>query len=255
MTRRRGSGALNDSSSLLPVPPSRSTRGPRLADLPPASRPREKLVARGVGALSQAELLALLLGGGTHREHVLALATRLIRQHSLDGLCRLDLPGWVAIDGIGTARAGRVLAGLELGRRAVAAAEKDQASISTPAAAWQQVRDLGSERREHLVGLYLDGRNRLLARETLSVGSLNTTRTHPREILEPALRHLALGFILAHNHPGGSCEPSSEDLEFTRGIGRAAMLLDIGFYDHLVVTRRGFTSLRERGLMPAGGTW
>ncbi len=255
MTRRRGSGALNDSTSLQVAPRSRSARGPRLADLPPASRPREKLTARGASALSQAELLALLLGGGTPREHVLALATRLIRRHSLDGLCRLELSEWVAIDGIGTARAGRVLAGLELGRRAVAASQQDQASISTPVAAWQQVRDLGSERREHLVGLYLDGRNRLLARETLSMGSLNTTRTHPREILEPALRHLSLGFILAHNHPGGSSEPSPEDLEFTRGIGRAAMLLDIGFYDHLVVTRRGFTSMRERGLMPADGTW
>jgi DNA repair protein RadC len=117
------------------------------------------------------------------------------------------------------------------------------------------VRDLVRARKEHLVGLYLDGQNRLLARETLSIGSLNTTRTHPREILEPALRHLALGFILAHNHPSGAASPSTEDVEFTRGIARAAALMDVGFYDHLVVARSGFSSLKEQGLMDAGGSW
>ena len=115
------------------------------------------------------------------------------------------------------------------------------------------VRDLGKARKEHLVGLYLDAQNRLLARETLSIGSLNTTRTHPREILEPALRHLAVGFILAHNHPSGSLTPSGDDIGFTRGVTRAATLMDIGFYDHLVISRRGYVSLRERGLMEEGG--
>lgn len=254
MTRRRSSGVLNEQSAVPARPPERGARGPRLADLPPAARPREKLLARGARALTHAELLALLLGSGTRQEHVVAMATRLLRHHPLDGLAGLETAHLLAQAGIGPARAARVLAGLELGRRATTAVE-DPVQVSAPGAAWQQVRDLGLSRREHLVGLYLDGRNRLLARETLSVGSLNTTRTHPREILEPALRHLALGFILAHNHPGGSAEPSPEDLAFTRGIGRAALVLDIGFYDHLVITRRGYTSLRERGLMPADGSW
>jgi DNA repair protein RadC len=254
MTRRRPSGVLNEPSAAPDGPRERGARGPRLADLPPAARPREKLLARGARSLTHAELLALLLGSGTRREHVVAMATRLLRHHPLDGLAGLEIDHLLAQAGIGPARAARVLAGLELGRRATAALE-DPVPVSTPGEAWQQVRDLGLSRREHLVGLYLDGRNRLLARETLSVGSLNTTRTHPREILEPALRHLALGFILAHNHPGGSAEPSPEDLAFTRGIGRAALVLDIGFYDHLVITRRGYTSLRERGLMPADGSW
>ena len=81
------------------------------------------------------------------------------------------------------------------------------------------------------------------------MGTLNTTRTHPREILHPAVVHFALGFILCHNHPSGCLEPSPEDLEFTRAVARAGELMGIELYDHLIVTRRGYTSLRERGLM------
>ena len=111
------------------------------------------------------------------------------------------------------------------------------------------MKDLGGARKEHLVGLYLDAQNGLLKRETLSIGSLNTTRTHPREILYPAILHLALGFILIHNHPSGCLEPSEEDVEFTRSVRRAAEVMGIELYDHLVVASTRYTSLRERGLL------
>jgi DNA repair protein RadC len=257
VNRRRFSGDLRqrpDPATEPALAQRQEARGPRLTDLPPAARPREKLLSRGAAALSHAELVALLLGSGTRTEHVVALATRLLRRHPLDDLAQVDASRLMDQAGIGPAGVARIMAGLELGRRASIAVD-DLVQVTSPADAWLQLRDLGVARRERLVGLYLDGRNRLLARETLSVGSLNTTRTHPREILEPALRHLALGFILAHNHPGGSPEPSPEDLAFTRGIGRAARVLDLGFYDHLVITRKGYTSLRERGLMPADGSW
>jgi DNA repair protein RadC len=226
-----------------------------MAEMLPATRPREKLMGRGLAVLSDTDLLALLLGGGTRAESVLHLAARLLRRHSLRGLLSMSLAQWLGVRGIGPARAARVLAGLELGRRAAALETDEPPRICTPGEAFRQVRDLARVRKEHLVGLYLDGQNRLLARETLSIGSLNTTRTHPREILEPALRHLALGFILAHNHPSGVPGPSAEDVEFTRGIARAAALMDIGFYDHLVIARRGYVSLKEQGLMDVGGSW
>ena len=106
------------------------------------------------------------------------------------------------------------------------------------------------------MALYLDAQNRLIARETLSVGSLNTTRTHPREIFEPALRHLAASFILAHNHPSGSLVPSRDDVAFTRAVLRASEIMDFGFLDHLVITASGYVSLRERGLMEGEeGSW
>ena len=108
-------------------------------------------------------------------------------------------------------------------------------------------RDLAHAKKEHLLGLYLDAQNGLIHRETISVGSLNTTRTHPREILYPAIAHLALGFILVHNHPSGSLDPSDEDVAFTRAVHRAGETVGIELYDHLIVAKGGFTSLRERG--------
>ena len=121
--------------------------------------------------------------------------------------------------------------------------------LTKPKEVYEQVKGIASAKKEHLVGLYLDAQNGLLHTETISIGSLNTTRTHPREILHPAIQHLALGFILAHNHPSGCLEPSPEDLEFTRGVRKAGEVMGIELYDHLVVSRNGFTSMRERGML------
>jgi DNA repair protein RadC len=102
---------------------------------------------------------------------------------------------------------------------------------------------------EQLVGLYLDARNGVISMEVLSKGSLNTTRTNPREILRPAVMASALGFVLVHNHPSGNLEPSAEDVEFTSGVRRAGELLGVELYDHLILTWDGFTSMRERGIV------
>lgn len=120
--------------------------------------------------------------------------------------------------------------------------------VTRPREAYEALGYLRSARKEHLVGLYLDAANGVIARETISIGGLNTTLTHPREILFPAITNLALGFILAHNHPSGGVEPSDEDITFTRAVHRAGELLGIELYDHLIVARDGFTSLRERGV-------
>jgi DNA repair protein RadC len=106
---------------------------------------------------------------------------------------------------------------------------------------------LGRAHKEHLVGLYLNAANRLIQMETISVGSLNMNRTHAREILYPAISNLCFGFILAHNHPSGTLDPSDEDVVFTRAIHRAGEILGIDLLDHVIITRDGFTSMRERG--------
>ena len=138
---------------------------------------------------------------------------------------------------------------MELARRCYDLELREPVAVSRPREAYERVRDITRGKQEQLVGLYLDAQNKLIVRRTISVGSLNTTRSHPREILYPAIQHLACGFILAHNHPSGCLEPSPEDIEFTRAIKRAGELMGIELYDHLIVTRDGFTSLRERGLM------
>ncbi len=214
-----------------------------------AARPREKMLERGPRALAHGELLALVLGGGHRGGTALEIASRLLRVHGLAGLSGLEPPAARTIPGLGPASAARLLAAFELGRRVHASAGEERPRISRPRAAYDQVRELGRAKKEHLVGLYLDAQNGLLHRETISIGSLNTTRTHPREILYPAVQHLALGFVLAHNHPSGCLEPSPEDVEFTRAVQRAGELMGIELYDHLIVAGRRYVSLRERGVL------
>jgi len=219
-----------------------------LGTLPRRHRPREKAFTHGVAALGTTELLALLLGNGTAKSSVFETAERLARRHGIKGLKRLSLAEWTSEPGVGPALAARLASAFELGRRGTGEGDVEaRARITRPKEAWALTRDLSRAKKEHLVGLYLDAQNGLIHRETISVGSLNTTRSHPREILYPAIAHLALGFILVHNHPSGSLDPSDEDVAFTRAVHRAAETVGIEMYDHLIVAKGGFTSLRERG--------
>ncbi len=205
---------------------------------------RKKLQSRGAKALATTELVALILGTNAKRG-----AQRLLRRHGLAGVEGLSLDALRATPNVGHAGAARLVAAIELHRRLSRKRSLENHKFNRPRDVFREVRDLTRARKEHLVGLYLDAQNGLLLRETISMGSLNTTRTHPREILFPAVQHGALGFILAHNHPSGCLEPSPEDLEFTRAVARAGELMGIELYDHLVVSAEGYTSLRERGLL------
>ncbi len=187
----------------------------------PATRPdpKDKLNRLGAHALSSTDLLSIVLGSSTAAE-------ALLRRHGLGGLTRLPKDKWRQQRGIGVAGAARMSAVFELGRRAYRTdADRERPKVSRPAEAFKQAKHLTRHKKEHLFGLYLDAQNGLVHKETISMGSLNTTRTHPREILHPAVIHFALGFILAHNHPSGCLDPSPEDIEFTRAIQRAGDLM------------------------------
>ena len=241
---RLGEAAAEEGSS-SPFPPPRAPR-----DLPRALRPREKLLARGAGALSLSELLCLVLGSGTRREPVTRIAERLVRRHGLRGLAGIGAREWCTQRGLGRVAAARLCAVFEIARRSYGRdPHGERPKLTRPREAYERVKGLRRAKKEHLVGLYLDAQNGLLHQETISIGSLNTTRTHPREILYPAVLHLAVGFILVHNHPSGWLEPSPEDIEFTQAVRRAGELMGIDLYDHLIVAVGGYTSLRERGLL------
>ena len=227
-----------------PKPRPRRPREPSAAVL----MPRDKLLKFGASGLSQPELIAVLLGTGTKGRSVVRIAEDIVGRHGGQGLVRLSLDEWVRQKGVGRVKAAQMLAAFELGRRLLVP-PAEEPRVSSPAEAYALVRDLNRARKEHLVSLYLDAQNRLICRETVSIGSLNTTRTHPREVLQPAIVNSALAFILVHNHPSGSLDPSRDDVEFTRTMARAGDLMGISLYDHIIISRRGFVSLKERGLL------
>jgi DNA repair protein RadC len=221
----------------------------RVSDLPRGLQPREKMLKHGERALSNSELMAIALGSGTRNRSVIRIADAVVRKYGFEALSNLPLQEWRANPGIGLVKACQLKAAFEMGRRAFAPKDDDRPSLSSPKQAYAQVKDLRRARKEHLVALYLDAQNHLISRETISIGSLNTTRTHPREILQPAIACSALNFILVHNHPSGSLTPSQDDIDFTRAIQRATQIIGIGLYDHLIVSSAGFVSLKEKGLL------
>lgn len=213
---------------------------------------RERLAREGPARLGDEELIALLLASARPPSAADVARARgcLDAAGGLGALtAALLAPGGAAPVRLplrAAARA-RLLASLELGRRAAPGADRLAPAIRRPEEAAREVRDLAAERREHLVGLYLDAQSRLIARETVAVGSLNVARALPRDLLEPALRHGATGLILVHNHPSGRAEPSDDDLRFTQAVGRGAALLGVALLDHVVIARGGYASLRSRG--------
>ncbi len=215
---------------------------------------RERLVRHGPGRLSDEELLSLLLASprAPAASDVARARGWLATAGGLGALAaELKAPNAVPPGGLRlrAASRARLLASFELGRRVLPGPDQLIPAIRGPEDAVREVRDLTGERREHLVGLYLDAQSRMIARETVAVGSLNVARALPRDLLEPALRHGATGFIVAHNHPSGRAEPSEDDERFTKAVGQAAALLGVALLDHLVVARGGYASLRSRGLV------
>jgi DNA repair protein RadC len=218
----------------------------RIGDLPQSSRPREKLMRLGgVTQLDDHDLLCLSLGTGgpavSVGELARELAACLFPLQPRDSLPALD--ELTAIKGMGVAKASSLLAGLELGRRSVLSRGRP---ILEPRDALSHLLWMQPLGKEHFHALYLDTRRFLIAAETVSVGTLDSSLVHPREVYRPALLHAASAVLVAHNHPSGDPEPSAEDLALTRRLDKAARLLGLSLLDHLVVARRGFVSLRER---------
>jgi DNA repair protein RadC len=212
-----------------------------------ASRPREKLRARGPSALSDAELLALVIGSGTAARSAIRIG-KLLAQNTPSDLAGWSSARWLLVPGLGPARAAALCAVFELGRRA---AERPAASatIRGPEDVLAQVRDLPGARREHFVVLLLNARHELQCRETVSIGSLNASIVHPREVFLPAILHSAASVVLVHNHPSGDPEPSEEDLNITRRLVQVGDLVGIGVLDHVIVAARGVVSLKARQLL------
>lgn len=220
---------------------------PRPSGPAPAPRVRERLGAEGPAALSDGELLALVLGSGTPGRSAARIGRTLSRRRPAE-LAEWPSARWMRVPGIGIARASALVAAFELGRRATERPLLSPA-IRGPDDVLAQVRDLARARKEHFVVLLLNARHELQARETVSVGSLNASIVHPREVFLPAITHSAASVILVHNHPSGDPEPSEEDLAITKRLVQVGEMVGIGVLDHVIVATRGVVSLRSRELL------
>jgi DNA repair protein RadC len=222
--------------------------GVLMHDVEESERPRERLLELGPGALSDADLVALVFGSGSGGEGVLDVAARVTRSIHLRRLHQTAVEDLLAIKGMGPARAAQLLAAAEIGRRLWPDADPIPL-VRGPETIFELTADIRRSNREHFVGFYLNSRNQVLRREIISIGSLNASIVHPREVFIPALAVSAASLILAHNHPSGDPSPSEEDLAITRRITESGRLLGIELLDHVVVARDAYTSFKERRLL------
>ena len=223
---------------------------PMIKDLPADERPRERLTRLGAGALSSAELVAIILRTGVGGESALDVARRLIaRYDGLPGLARATCAELMAEKGVAEAKTAQLKAALELGRRLLLITPEDRLTVRSPADVAQLLMaDMAHLEQEHFRVLFLDTRNRLLGIETVYVGSLNASHIRVGEVFRDAVKRNCAAIIVVHNHPSGDPTPSPEDAEVTRQLVAAGELLDIEVLDHLVIGQQRFVSLRERGL-------
>ncbi len=223
----------------------------RIKELPQHERPREKLARWGAETLSNQELLAILLGSGYAGVSATALADKLLcRLGGLKGLKEASQSELQELRGIGEAKAIMLLALVELAKRLSTLEPDYLASLGRP----KEVFDLLSPKlsnldREHFVALLLDNRQRLLEVKTISIGSLDASIVHPRELFKSCVRRSAAGIILVHNHPSGDPRPSLEDKIVTERLIKAGRLLGIHILDHVVIGEDSFYSMQEHGLL------
>lgn len=222
----------------------------RITDLDESERPRERLVRLGAGALSDAELLAILLRAGIQGSNAVQVGQSLLLTiGGLVGLHRASFEEVMKVKGVGMAKAAQIKAAIELGRRIAIAGQEERHTINSPTEAANLILyEMSALEQEELRVILLDNRNRVLSINKVYQGSVNSSQIRVGEVFKQAVRSNATSIIVTHNHPSGDPTPSPEDVSVTRSIVQAGKLLDIEVLDHLVIGRGKFVSLKERGL-------
>ena len=234
-----------------------------LKDLPPDARPREKLLARGASALSDAELLAILLRTGIQGKGVLQMADELLHLPAkvaaqgattgfdgISGLLHASADDLKRVKGLGPAKRAELLAVLELARRAMAQQLRERAVFADPGTIKHYLQlHLAVRAYEVFAVVFLDAQNRLLAMEEMFRGTLTQTSVYPREVVVRALHHQACSVVLAHNHPSGTVQPSRADEALTQTLKAALALVDVRVLDHIIVGPGQALSMAETGCL------
>ena len=211
--------------------------------IPKHDRPREKLLTKGPGALSDQELLAVLLGKGSPRMDVMTLTDKVARVMDERGLdVRVD--DLTSLEGIGQAKAALVLAAIEYARRRI---KPEGLKITTPSDVLPLIRHFADRRQEHFLSITINGANEVLNVRVVSIGLVDRSPVHPREVFADALADRASGIVVAHNHPAGNLEPSQADIDITLQLRQAGEIMRIELLDHIVFNRNAYYSFLESG--------
>ncbi|MDA7848192.1 DNA repair protein RadC [Sulfurospirillum sp.] len=208
-------------------------------------KPREKLSKKGVGALKNYELLAVLLGSGTKDKDVLKLSKEIVNLFE-DDFEGVTLDKLTSIHGLGVAKASQILSAIELSKRYLI---KQNKKITKAEDIYDELQEYKNKKQEYFITITLDGANHIIEKRVVFIGTLNRSLIHPREIFADALTDRAASIIIAHNHPSGQLEASSEDLHVTQRLKESGKLLGIELLDHIIFTKEGFLSLADAGVM------
>jgi DNA repair protein RadC len=219
-----------------------------IADLPLDDRPRERLLAHGPDTLSDAELIAILIGSGVPGKNAIQLARELL-QDGMTGLRRRDSAQISKMNGVGPAKASRIIAAFEVARRLAEAQPDDPPPYDPETFGRALVSSYSHHMQERLGAAFLDSRHRVLRQREIYVGTINHAAVSTRDVVRCALEENACAVVLYHNHPSGDPSPSAEDLMFTRKMSESLKLCDIDLADHVVVGAHRYYSMREKGLI------
>jgi len=220
-----------------------------IKELPEFERPREKLTKKGARALKKEELLAIILRTGLKGKNAVEVAEDILGKYGDKKLLDASYEELRNIRGVGPTKAVQILAAIELGSRLFKEKSEKEVYINSPQDVVKEIEYIKENKKENFVVLYLDARNKLIYKETVSIGSLNANLVHPREVFEPAVRNLAAQIILAHNHPSGDVEPSEDDLVITKRLMEAGKIMGIEIDDHIIIAKNGFFSFKDKKLI------
>ncbi len=212
-----------------------------IKNLPEKERPREKLLQKGSATLSDRELIAVLLGKGSKKYDVLTLSEKVIKVIDEKGL-NLEPKDLSRFDGIGTAKATLILAAIEFTRRRI---KPDGLKIETPAEILPLIRHFADRKQEHFICVSINGANEVMNIRVVSIGLVDRSQVHPREVFADPITDRASGVILVHNHPIGSLKPSTEDIEVTKRLNQAGEIMGITVLDHIIFNQNGYFSFIE----------
>jgi DNA repair protein RadC len=216
----------------------------RIRDLPEEEKPREKLRKYGPASLKNYELMAVILGKGTRKEGILELSKRIMSQYGDQAVfSQGDVDTLKKVLSLSPVQACQVVAAFELGKRLFG--RSTEIFLRSPEEVFEYAKDMARLKKEHLRGLYLDTRNKLIRDEVIAIGTLNASLAHPREIFHPAIESHAAGIILVHNHPSGDPSPSNDDIELTMQVYEASKIIEIDVLDHVIIGSRDYRSLKE----------